>query len=695
MPPSFQVFSEFESIEALRECLEKYNITSFMREPIFIQKLFHELSNQTSELQLWSNSNPDSSPKKYTANKKDNLLLRVVHVLRCLVYDPEKPNAYLIERQTGSESKGRKDNRLLTVKFHPMKENLLQLCCNRAAQELSQCMGYTITVDNVSLLHNGVPIKKTEMSKSFPGLLTQYFIFSAAIAIRGLPPNIPKVFETTEEEEGGTIYHLWEWVSKSELQRLFGLSDADFEFEKPEQPEINSEAGEEKLASVAEKTNASSPSELDISAGSIHFETRALSLNSGNRSTTQPLSEGDCTEQSNQTPTNNARVSSKVSFNVKRGGSGKSTAEDPGQQTNGTEDSSVAPLSLTALRDKSAIASAPSTVGVSSPGPTRNHKINQLTLYEEMGGSSASSVSTVTVVGGINVTTYRGNAIDDSSIMPQPFANLGRSATGPATNHDPVHALTAEALRALRLWNQQANILAAGGNVIGGSMYSAGTAVNPNSTITNSSYFPSSPGLCLLVIPCMAKLLERPELLQFFGKALEEHPGLRILITSTSVSRLRQLDVASTYTTYKIVNIEVGPLHPIDAAMLFAWNCHRPLFKEDLVSPLTPESPVVGMDGARKQIDLKGAKEKNDSSKGAVMPAGSSGVSVRSGPRKPLSLDPKTSQGRHNLSKLSVIVNEVTEGNPANIQRVAQRVTRELPRLADLISMDRFYDTRF
>ena len=153
---------------------------------------------------------------------------------------------------------------------------------------------------------------------------------------------------------------------------------------------------------------------------------------------------------------------------------------------------------------------------------------------------------------------------------------------------------------------------------------------------------------------------------QLIGNALIRHPGLKVLFTQECAYSKPIMNLATSAVSYKVVQFPLGPLQPIDAAILFTRRIHRPLFHRDWWVDVDAPPPPFGTAGSRETITLI---EEIDE-------------------EVPLVMNPKSSRGLANLAKLArhpVLV--ATEGIPLRIIKIAQHVTSELQSINELANM--------
>jgi hypothetical protein len=169
-----------------------------------------------------------------------------------------------------------------------------------------------------------------------------------------------------------------------------------------------------------------------------------------------------------------------------------------------------------------------------------------------------------------------------------------------------------------------------------------------------------------LVLLNADKYLEHPPVRQLLGKALVRHPGLKILFSQDSYSFDTKpiLNLPTSAVSYKIVHFPLGPLQPIDAAVLFTRRIHRPLFNRDWWIDLEAVPPPLGSMGSREALALVEEIDEN----------------------APLIMNLKSSKGLANLARLARHpVLTATEGIPEKILKISQMVTAQLPSINDLV----------
>mmetsp|Transcript_20978 Transcript_20978/g.46203 ORF Transcript_20978/g.46203 Transcript_20978/m.46203 type:complete len:644 (+) Transcript_20978:82-2013(+) len=206
-----------------------------------VSKYWKELKLDEAGLELWRKSDGSLQP------------VRVVHVLRAKVCSEESYNKGIFLFNTWQQfGDGRKRTRngLLSEKLSmsemPFEEHMHEVCVRAVTSEEMQ-----VVVDSELKIgpHTPAPVYdpsyecplkvltehfvdhtiEVEISKSYPGLLTMYHLYTVDIICSGLP-NLD--FNTLEFEhlEGGKkklkYVHAWVWMEWSQIQRyLFEGSD--------------------------------------------------------------------------------------------------------------------------------------------------------------------------------------------------------------------------------------------------------------------------------------------------------------------------------------------------------------------------------------------------------------------------------------------------------------------------------------
>ena len=166
-----------------------------------------------------------------------------------------------------------------------------------------------------------------------------------------------------------------------------------------------------------------------------------------------------------------------------------------------------------------------------------------------------------------------------------------------------------------------------------------------------------------LVIVNAAKYMDCPEVRQLLGKALTRHPSLKIVFTQDCSINKPIMNLTTSAVSYKVVQFPLGPLQPIDAAILFTRRIHRPLFHRDWWIDIDAPPPPFGTSGSREALQL--IEEIDEET--------------------PLVMNPKSSRGLANLARLARHpLLAATEGIPARIIKIAQHVTADVHSINDL-----------
>ena len=149
------------------------------------QKLFNELRSNGTQLQDWGGGK----------------LVRLVHVVRCLIRHPNDKEYILVEKRHDSTV------RMLSKKFDPVTENVLEIARFACSKEL----GDNIKVISVVLRDRKPQTEIHNTSPSYPGLSTKYLLYTVEVELEGLSTENREAF-TTIENPGERMHH-WEWLS--------------------------------------------------------------------------------------------------------------------------------------------------------------------------------------------------------------------------------------------------------------------------------------------------------------------------------------------------------------------------------------------------------------------------------------------------------------------------------------------------
>lgn len=200
-----------------------------------VGKFWKEIKEDESGLELWKKSDGSLQP------------VRVTHVLRAKVCSPQSRDRQVFLFNTWQQyGDGRKRTRngllseKLTISEMPLEDHLHEVCERAVTQEEMQ------RVEDATLsIHAGrpapvydpkykCPLKvveeyfidhtiEVEVSKSYPGLLTMYHLYTVDIVCTGLPTVDFNTLEFDHEDEQGKrdlkYVHAWVWLGWSQIQR--------------------------------------------------------------------------------------------------------------------------------------------------------------------------------------------------------------------------------------------------------------------------------------------------------------------------------------------------------------------------------------------------------------------------------------------------------------------------------------------
>lgn len=188
-----------------------------------VAKLWKELELAEASLEVWLRS--DGSEQ----------VVRAAHVLRGKVRSVSNNGDFLCNTwQQLPDGRVRQRNTLLTEKLTlaelPLEEEQLHRVCARAvSEELHQIVEESYVLGTatssseatVSVLNEQFRdyVVEVECSKSYPGLLTVYHMYTVDIVCSGLPDVDFKTLEFTEQGADACrqlkYVHAWTWVSDS------------------------------------------------------------------------------------------------------------------------------------------------------------------------------------------------------------------------------------------------------------------------------------------------------------------------------------------------------------------------------------------------------------------------------------------------------------------------------------------------
>ncbi|EEQ98040.1 hypothetical protein Pmar_PMAR016118 [Perkinsus marinus ATCC 50983] len=223
----YKVFlsEQFADASALEQFLKGYNVP-----PIPVSRLLKELRENGTQLQDWGTGR----------------LVRVVHVVRCMIsVADEMEQREEIEDVEGEHKKARclverriTDGKLklLSKKFDPVTENVLEVCSEAVKKEIAHSVS-DVSVRKV-VMRNRKPLVELERSSpTYEGLATKYVLYTTEVLLDGLPSGVEE-FETTEAPvSGGNAnssdwalenghkssprVHHWEWLDRDCAEDLF------------------------------------------------------------------------------------------------------------------------------------------------------------------------------------------------------------------------------------------------------------------------------------------------------------------------------------------------------------------------------------------------------------------------------------------------------------------------------------------
>jgi hypothetical protein len=200
-----------------------------------VDKYWKEIDLQEAGLELWKKADGTMQP------------VRTTHVLRAKVTSPEsyERGIFLFNTwQQFGDGRTRTRNGLLSEKLSldemPLHQHLHEVCCRAVTEEEMQRV-----VESACKIGPGRPapeydpnyvcplevvdehfvdhIIEVETSKSYPGLLTMYHLYTVEIICTGLPIVDLNTLEFDHEDKNGhrklKYVHAWVWLEWSKIQR--------------------------------------------------------------------------------------------------------------------------------------------------------------------------------------------------------------------------------------------------------------------------------------------------------------------------------------------------------------------------------------------------------------------------------------------------------------------------------------------
>jgi len=192
-----------------------------------VQKLWKELQLSEASLEVWRSSDGKEQ------------VVRSTHVLRGKVRSASSSDNKSFLRNTWqqfADGRVRQRNALLTEKLSvnelPLENNLHTVCARAVAEEMQQVvdesctLGEAVAACELDRQHTAVITvlreqfreytQEIEPSKSYPGLLTVYHLYTVDILCSGLPDVDFSTLEFTEQNAQGHRHlkyvHAWSWV---------------------------------------------------------------------------------------------------------------------------------------------------------------------------------------------------------------------------------------------------------------------------------------------------------------------------------------------------------------------------------------------------------------------------------------------------------------------------------------------------
>jgi len=237
--------ADVPSAEALTRWLESHGLDTKewgKGDTKTVAKYWEEINNQEAGLEVWQ-------------GPRGNLqVMRVTHVLRAKVCSPEsyKKDVFLLNTwQQFGDGRTRTRNGLLSEKLTldemPFATHVHQVCTRAVTEEEMQRL-----VPSDFQIGEGTPAPKydpnykcplhvedevfrdhiieVETSKSYPGLLTMYHLYTVDIICKGLPEVDFNTLEFDHEDKKGyrklKYVHAWVWMGWPQIQRyLFKNSE--------------------------------------------------------------------------------------------------------------------------------------------------------------------------------------------------------------------------------------------------------------------------------------------------------------------------------------------------------------------------------------------------------------------------------------------------------------------------------------
>mmetsp|Transcript_52771 Transcript_52771/g.139285 ORF Transcript_52771/g.139285 Transcript_52771/m.139285 type:complete len:659 (-) Transcript_52771:154-2130(-) len=229
---------DIPSSEALAEHLQKWGLDTSkwgQGDTKDVAMYYKEIKGDEAGLELWRHTDGTVQP------------VRVTHVLRAKVASPEsyRRNVFLFNTwQQFGDGRKRTRNGLLSEKLSlaemPFEEHIHEVCVRAVTEEEMQrvveaafkigpgtpapdydpSIGCPITVVKEHFVDHTIEIEK---SKSYPGLLTMYHLYTVDIICTGMPPIDFNTFEFDHPDAKGErklkYIHAWVWLEWSQIQR--------------------------------------------------------------------------------------------------------------------------------------------------------------------------------------------------------------------------------------------------------------------------------------------------------------------------------------------------------------------------------------------------------------------------------------------------------------------------------------------
>ncbi|KAF4691360.1 hypothetical protein FOZ60_015766 [Perkinsus olseni] len=204
----YKVFlaEQFADASALEQFLKGYNVP-----PIPVNRLLKELRENGTQLQDWGKGRLPTFGRDENGRAASKIEKKKKKISDADEKEQEEQDTdgehkkarCLVERRI-SDGK----LKLLSKKFDPVTENVLEVCSEAVEKEIAHSVS-DVSVRKV-VMRNRKPLVELERSSpTYKGLATKYVLYTTEVLLDGLPLNVEE-FETTEAQLYGSPSSAWQ-----------------------------------------------------------------------------------------------------------------------------------------------------------------------------------------------------------------------------------------------------------------------------------------------------------------------------------------------------------------------------------------------------------------------------------------------------------------------------------------------------